>query len=366
MTSGFMLKKPDKTRRSFQIVPYKREAGRKVYGSSLKTPELDALNESLKAGRLSEAACLAEIKSKVLPELKRRARVPEKVAIDSLISESNLKVFKEYWNKEYRRARLEEPSVARTEFLTALRILEPLSLHSSTIDALQDHWDKKERGTRHKRYGNRVNQLLEFLGRAETIKTDRASTPPLKFVTWLELTEMLKYISSEELRLLYQTLWGTGARLGEALAMRPEDVRANGSVYIHRQIDRSKNLKGYTKNKRNHDTIILEEALPAVQAWAHVADKAALRSRCQHPLIDAAKKAFPREREKWISPHKLRASYVKQMLELGVPLYRVAQFLGDLVSTVEAHYKQWVISDAEIEHVREIMSEGYKRLKGSR
>lgn len=363
MISGFIVKKPDSKRRTFQILPYSRVNRKNVYASPIQSPALDALNESLKRGTINAAQALIEIKTNIMPELKRIKKIPEKVAVDSMLSEHNLKVFAEFWRENYRRKKLERPSVARDEFHTALRFFEPLSLHASTVDQVQDHWDKKLKGTRHKRYGNRINQLLRYLRRGFEIETDRATVPELKWVTWEGLEKINEHVNNPVLRDLYRALYGTGARLGEMFAITLADIRPNGSIYISKQIDRDGELKPYTKNKNSHDTIILDEAIEAVKRWASVENKLEYRKCCQHPLIDAARMAFPSTKSKQISPHKLRHSYVKQMLTLGVPLDRVAQFLGDRVSTLETTYRQWVVSDSEVDHVRSIMASGYKRLK---
>lgn len=361
VTRGFLLKRPDSKRRTFQIIPYTNADGKKTYSSPVQSPELAALNASLLAGTLTAVQALVEIKTRLLPELKRRAGTQVRVLADSNISDNNLRVFKAFWSEKYRRARLELPATAKAEFYSALRILEPLSLHTVDVDTLQDHWDRKEKGTRHKRYGNRINQLLEHLRRGFTISTDRATTPPLKWVSWAELERILERVSDTHLKDLYRTLYGTGARLGEVF---PDfDVRSNGTVFIQRQLTAQALEKPYTKNKKKHDTMVLPEALDAVKRWAALPNKASYRKRCQHPLIEAALATFPADPVKQISPHKLRHSYVKQMLTLGVPLERVAQFLGDRVSTLETAYRQWVVSDSEIDHVKEIMAAGYKRLK---
>lgn len=363
MITGFVLKRPDDKRRTFQILPYRLVNGKRLYQSPVSEPALKSVNDGVLAGRLSVADAEIEIKTKIIPELRRRASIPDKVIIDSLVSTQNMKVFNDCWAKEYRRKKMEDPKTARAEFMRALAILEPLSLYTCDVDTLQDHWDKKESGTRHKRYGNRINQLLRFLGRGFELRTDRAIVPPLKSVTWDELNSILEYLEEEPLKLLYRSLYGTGARLGEMLAIGPEDVRSNGTIYIHKQLDRYKRIKPYTKNKKSHDTVILNEAIESVKKWAAIPNKVEFRSRCQHPLIEAAKRAFPKDTSKQISPHKLRHSYVKKMLELGVPLHRIAQFLGDNVSTLEAVYRQWVVSDVEVDFVKSIMNEGYKRLK---
>lgn len=365
--TGWILKKPDAKRRTFQLVPYQRLNGKKVYSSPIKHPELEALNTSLKSGTLEQHDAELQIKRKILPALRLAANGSANGSTDavarSMIGDANLKAFEAFWATHYRRKKMERPSVAKDEFMTALRILEPLALHTASIDELQDHWNKKESGTRHKRYGNRINSLLKFLGRDVRIQTDRAVIPPLKWVSWSDLEKILEHVRDENLKDLYRTLYGTGARLGEMFAIASSDIKSNGTIFISKQIDRDKRLKRYTKNKKAHDTIILPEAMEAVKRWAAVDDKTSYRKRCQHPLISAAAKAFPNDPIKQIGPHKLRHSYVKQMLTLGVPLDRVAQFLGDTISATEANYRQWTVSDAEIKHVRDLMAAGYKRLK---
>jgi integrase len=344
-------------------VPYRRANGKRVYSKPIKNGDLDNLNRSLQKGELTAAQAETEIKANLLPELKRRAGVQTKVAIDATISENNMNVFKAFWNHEYRRKKLEHPTTAKNEFFFALSTLEPLSLHTCNVDQLQDHWDKKLSSTRHKRYGNRINQLLGYLKRGFEIVTDRASVPAVKWVSWDELEKILENVSNPELQDLYRSLYATGARLGELFLLEPGDVKANGTIYIHEQLDRDCKAKAYTKNKRAHDTLILKEGLEAVKRWAAVENKESLRKRCQHPLINASKKTFPTNKLKHIGPHKLRHSYVKKMMELGIPLDRIAQFLGDRVSTVESTYRQWTVSDSEIDYVKEIMRLGYSRLK---
>lgn len=366
MITGYLLKKPDSKRRTFQLLPYSRANGKKIYASPVDTPELAALNESLRQGTLTAAQCELEIKTKILPELKRRIGVKDKAQGESQVSENNLKVFKAFWTKEYRRKKLERPSTAYDEFITALRYFEPLSLHAADVDEIQDHWDKKLKGSRNKKYGNRINQLLTYLNRGFSIVTDRAVTPPLKWVTYDELQKILERVNNPVLRDLYEALYGTGARIGELFVISPEDVRDNGTIYISRQMTPTAELKPYTKNKKSHDTLILPEALPALKRWAAVKDKASYRKRAAHPLTEAAVATFPADREKQISPHKLRHSYVKQMMTLGVPIDRIALYLGDRISTIETTYRQWTVNDSEIDYVKSIMAEGYKRLAAKR
>ena len=365
MITGFLLHKPSAKRRTFQLIPYQRINGKKVYSSPLKNADLDSLNQSVKDGTLTAAQALVEIKSNILPALRSRLGLRDKVLAESQVNENNLSAFKALWNKTYRRKKLECPQTAYDEFITAMRYLEPLSLHSSSADEIQDHWDRKLKGSRNKKYGNRINQILKHLGREFEIVTDRAVVPSLKFLTWEQLEKVLEKVEDPILKDLYRSLFGTGARVGEIFVLNETDIRENGTVYIGRQMTRSGEIKPYTKNKKSHDTVVLFEALPALKRWAAVKNKAVHRKRYAHPLTTAAKKTFPGEPTHQICPHKLRHSYVKKMMLLGMPLDRIAQFLGDKVSTVESTYRQWEVSDPEVDFVRAIMDEGYKRIKNS-
>src|SRR6476620_5189369 len=117
MITGFLLKKPDSKRRTFQIIPYRRLNGKKVYFHPIEDSTLATINTSIKTGLLTNAQAESEIKLKLLPELKRRAKIPLQVAAESQVSENNLKVYKAFWNEYYRRKRLECREPASSEFL---------------------------------------------------------------------------------------------------------------------------------------------------------------------------------------------------------------------------------------------------------
>jgi len=349
--TGFILKKPDKTRKTFQIIPYQRIDGKKVYGFPLEHEALTALNSSFAKGQLSASEALMHVKKVLIPKLKNKFEMPEKLVVETRISEHNLRVYKDFWSAVYRRKKIRRPETARSQFLKALYYFEPLSLHSSDIDDIQDHWDKKLKETSHKRYGGRINQLLAFLKRGFQINLDAAKKPQLKWVTWEELEKINERVSNPVLRDLYRALWGTGCRLGEIFPLGPDDLKDNGAIYISKQVDSKLNELPYTKNNINHDTIVLPPAREAVERWLAIQNKSQYRKNSTHPLRDASRAAFPHDRSKWISPHKLRHSFVKFLTSRRVSLNEIKDLIGDTLKTTEDTYAGWVISSDSVDYV---------------
>jgi integrase len=342
------LKRPDARRRTFQIVPYERVNGKLQYGKPLEHEALKSLNKSYLAGELTANDALLQIKQILIPKLKNQFHIPMRVELASKVSEGNLRAFMQYWNTEYRRKKLENPKNAKNEFLRALYTLEPLSLHSTDIDTIQDHWDARLKGTRHKRYGGRINQLLRYLKREVQISLDRADRAVTSWVSWEELQAINDCVSNPVLRDLYCMLWGTGLRLGEAFVLSTSDLKGNGTLFINSQMAPDLRIKKYTKNRIEHDAIILPVALEASLRWLAIPNKDSYRKRCQHPLINASKGK--------ISPHTLRHSFVRALTDQGMPLDKVALLIGDTLKTTEDTYRGWRTSSNDLDFILKVLA----------
>ena len=351
--SGFIIKRPDEKRRTFQVLPYYREDGKKLYLNPVEHEALTAVNSQLAAGKLTADEARMHIKRVLIPKLKGDFGMAESLAVEARIGEHNLRLFNEYWRAVYRRKKIDAPETARSQFLHALLTLEPHSLHSTSIEVLQSHWDKQMSGTRHKRYGARINQLLKHAGRTTTLSLDRADAPQTIWITWEELNKILAYVNDSVLRSLYRMLWATGCRLGEAFAFSTEDLSSKNTLYVHRQVTSKLKIKPQTKNRKKHHTVVLPEGLPATQEWLALADKLTYRRRASHPLRAAARKAFPTSPNKWVSPHKLRHSFVHRLVEKGVSLHDIKNLIGDTLKTTEETYSGWIISDDNLDAVME-------------
>jgi len=347
---NLLVKKPDKQRRSFQIVPYTWTNGKRLYEKPIEHESLSSLNERYKSGELPLEEASLYVNRILLPALKKDFRIPEAQLVNVVICDGNLRIFNSFWAAHYRRKKIESPETARSHFNFALRMLEPLSLHAH-IDDIQRHWDDRLKGTRHKRYGARLNQLLKFIGRAERLSLDKRNPPETRWVTWDELQKINVRVADPVLRDLYSALWATGCRLGELFAIKKEEVRADFSFIVERQLAYNRKPKAYTKNRRKHKTIVLPQGHEAFARWLDVEDKLKYRKRASHPLIYASREVFPSDPAKWMSPHKLRHSFVHFLVEKGVSLHRIKDLIGDTLKTTEETYAGWVIADESLEEV---------------
>lgn len=329
-----------------------------IFGEKPKQPivkdeSLDTINLNFKTGLITSDEALFLIKTQIIPRLKKEAGFQDKILIESLISEKNWNVFKQFWNKEYEGKSLISHYTAKQEFYVALKALEPLSLISSSRKEIQKKLDYEFNEVRHKRYSSRINALLRFLGRDFIINPKRRSTQEVRYVTWSEFQTVLSKVKDENLKNLYIVLYCTGLRLGEAFTINQRDLKTNGTIYITKQLDRLYKPRE-TKNRKNHRTLILKEGIEAFDKWSGLENKEKYRNIASHPLINASRKCF-KDKARQISPHDLRHSYVIHMLGLGVPLDRIAKFIGDTIQTTEKFYAGFVTSDNEIEFVKNII-----------
>lgn len=361
MSSGLSAKRPKGKRKGFSVTPYTRVSGKKVYGPALTSETLQNLNREIKSGRLSLVEANLLFDRDIFPELKRQHAVRDNAVVDSLISAQNMRLFEKFWAENYRRKKMEAPQTARYQFLAALRFVEPLSLTSASIDALQTQWDSKLKGTPHKRYGARINQLLEFGGRGFKLYLERAVTPPLKYLTWKELCHVLTYIEDPDLQDVYIACWGTGCRIGELFALTPEDYRMKKKVvHVEKQMNKKFEIVNRVKNGKPHDTLIIPEAKPAFDRFVRREDRTAHRLQCWKVLKEVTKKAFTKDPNKHVGTRKLRQSYVKHLLGIGVPLQTVANYIGDTPSTAQSTYAQWEVSTLELDMVEAILERAKK------
>lgn len=353
MKFGFSIKKPGKIRRSFSIHQKVYSQGQKPKQPQVQDESLNTININFKKGLLTLEEAFLLIKTQIIPRLKKESGLQEKILIESFISEKNWKVFKDYWDKEYEDKPLVSHYTAKQEFYVALKGLEPLSLISSSKREIQKKLDEEFNEVRHKRYSGRINSLLKFIGRDFTINPKRRMLPEVRYVTWNELQSVLSNVKDSNLKNLYITLYTTGLREGEAFVLTPRDLKTNGTIYITKQMTREFKITA-VKNKKNHRTLILKEGIDAFNKWTDIQNKEKYRKNASHKLINASRKTF-KDKQRQISPHDLRHSYVIHMLGLGVPLDRIAKFIGDSIQTTEKFYAGFVTSDNEIDFVKSII-----------
>ncbi len=353
MKVRFNVKRPDKTRRSFSVVKDSLDTSGRTY-ETLENEELDSINKNLTKGLIDETQAYHLIKTQLIPKLKKEIGVKERIVGEAQIGEQNLKLFREFWKEEYELRKLRRPEGARNDFLTALRYTEPLSLVVASRQDLQKHLDKKLIGRAHKRYVGKINQMLRFAGREFRLFTKKAPLPLVRYVTWEELPQVLAHINDPVIRDLAIVLFCTGVRLGEAFVLGARDLKSDQSIFISKQLTDKLEITEI-KNSKPHKTILLKEGVEAYKRWCAVPDRQSYRKKCQHPIINAARKTFPDE-ERQISPHDLRHSYAIHVLAKGASLDDLTFLLGDTISTVQMYYAGFVMSDKSVDRVSALIN----------
>lgn len=370
MKQGLIVKRPNGKAKSYSVIPYTRDlTGKKVYGERLENEALASLNKLLKTGELTAAQAALQFEHVVLPQLKNDSKKQNKVLAEAQVSEKNLQWFTKFWSKEYESKDLSNPKTAYDEFIAALRGIEPLSLMTSSRETLQAKINKSwPEGGRNKKYGGRINQLLSYYERGFVLHLKSPPTPTVAYVSlqefkklqanifvYLDNQQRINVAATAAVRDLCEYLFGSGKRFGEAFVLKPRDLKANGSVFVSKQVKRDGSIDDL-KNNKPHYTLLLEETVEAAKRWASLDEKEQYRGSIAYRAFKrAARQTFKDKDRQSLTIHDLRHCYAVHLLGLGVPLDKVAKLIGDTVATAELHYAGFVASDAEIDFIKSIV-----------
>lgn len=355
MRVDFLVKRPGKGgRATFAIVRIDHLPGQKPVRKTLKTPEIAALNSNLKSKLLTLEQANHQVDKVIVPELKRRAGLQEKLSDESRILDANWKLFRKVWKEDYSLRRLRENSVisADVDFRAALKLVEPHSLMTTDRETLQRHWDKVVSGNRSRKYGHYVNTLLKAAGRDFTLNVAEKVLNEVDYLTVDDFKTFQEHLFYVPAKLLADVLFGTGVRIGEAFMFTERMLKPNRSIYVSQQMYENGKI-GPPKNKP-HTTVLLPQFEDSYREWCRLKDRALYRTKLDRRIRAAAKEAFP-DPERQISPHDLRHSYAIHMLGMGLGLSDIAMLLGDNEQTVREHYIGFVMADQQIDRINTIV-----------
>lgn len=358
----FSIKRPDKFRRSFDIIEDRKSPSERVQTSIKKVTKysgqaaaLESLNANFQKGILSELEVEVTIRDVIKPQLEQMVNRASRAQTESTVMAANMRIFNAFWSDRYENnRRVIDRTRVRNQFLYALRKLEPLSLSGCEEKELQRHWDQVLTGTAHRRYGRAINTLLRFLGRPTKLILERNDDIAIEYITADELKKLTFHIIDPDLSDAVTTLFSTGVRTGELFALTRRNLKNTKALYVDQQIDRQ-GVRRATKNRRKHDTIVLDSGLEAILRWLDLdfERKMELRHSISHRLAEISEKILGRR----ITPHHLRHSYAILLLEKGVPLDRVAQLLGDTVEVTQKHYTGFVVTDHAINSLHKLINQ---------
>lgn len=357
-TGGFSIKKPSGRRKSFSVHRKIYRAGQRPQQPKVEDERIDSINELFRLGKINEQSALNQIKQ-VIKSIKEKEGFADSLVNRAIASEDNFALFERFWARKYERnKKILRKHTVRNEFNFALKSLGNISLLTISEEELEELCNQVFEDNQHKRYVGRINSLLIEAKRGFTLKVRKPPKQRVKYVNWAELQKILTHVQDENLKCLYVTLYCTGVRLGEAFMLNPDKVERNKPLPVKQQLTDDMKIRD-RKNKTECKTIILDFGFNEVKAWTELDEKLkfSYRKRCQHHLIYAARKAFPREPEKQVSPHDLRHSFVMYLLGKGVSITQAAKLIGDTVRTTEMHYSDIIQSSEEFELVQNILKQ---------
>lgn len=337
MTSDlrFYIKRPKGRHRSFALVAFTwlptRQKAYQPLAPQLAS-KVSAVNSQFKSGAIGEHEAVSLLKNVIARAMNRAGHFVH----DSQLSEPNQKTFDRFWHDEYSMRFLKDEKAMRYKLLKALRLIEPLAVQTASCQELSDQLRANSKSTDELRYAvDRLNQILAHLKRGFRLRKPKPTFRTVKHLTLPELRSVLPFIADPGSRALAVTLFASGCRLSEALALTPFDL-GHGSINVTKQLTR----KGLELPKREKvgwaGLIPIDEH--ALKSWLHLPDKERYRERFAKDLRRACHAAFPTDSTKWVSPHDLRHSYAIHCLSLGVSIDEVSLSLRNTVPVCQRYY----------------------------
>ena len=265
-----------------------------------------------------------------------------------------------YWNVYYRQKRLmlKAPENVRWDIARVIRLVGPLSLRTASMAELQEAIEGRGLpADTQRRVVSRLRSILKFLGRGDVdLIKRRPEDKQVLFLTETELTNVLRFVGSNPMKLLMQAALYSGCRIGELMALKPTDLNKAGYLTIRHSLDRKGNL-GPPKNGKVRRTYLFPKGRALYNAFLKAKEgiTPSMRRDAAKYVKRACKKAFPEDESKWVNFHALRHSYAIMCLEGGLTISEVALFLGDQERVVRQYYIGFVASDAVIERAKRVL-----------
>lgn len=172
----------------------------------------------------------------------------------------------------------------------------------------------------------------------------RIQKTPMQFWTREEFDKFIAVVDNPTYRAIFYTLFFTGRRKGEVLALYSDDVHQDYIVFdktcTRKTLDNSPYKITSTKNERRAKTIICK---PLKVALAEYTPQKPFYFGGQHPtpentITHAFERYIAKAGVKRIRIHDLRHSFVSMCIHLGASVYVVADLIGDTVAQVFKTY----------------------------
>jgi integrase len=339
----FFIKRPNSKFRRKTFAVYKRDGKR---NSTVKIPDLDALNESLIRGIVDPITAEKSVKLLV-----KRLYAQNGINTELPSNADNERILNEYWQRQYKHRKLVDRNSARYKLERAVRAMGDLSLLTATQEQFQEKLDSLPfNPTKVRQVASSLQLIINFLKRDIVLARPPKEHPDVVHVTEEELSRIIGCLESEHLRVLVEVLFYSGCRLGEAFGLSEIKVRKDHLV-IDTQID-SRGSRRLPKCRKRRKAFISKKAIIIVQRWLDLKDTF-LYSRTN--ALKIFKQAAFRALKRDVTLHDLRHSYAISLLSKGVPLSLVAQSMGNSEKVCEEYYTGFVLVDEAIETIKKIV-----------
>nr|DAH66700.1 MAG TPA: Integrase [Bacteriophage sp.] len=178
------------------------------------------------------------------------------------------------------------------------------------------------------------------------VKKPKRRTPKtaMQFWTREEFDKFIAVVDNPTYRAIFYTLFFTGRRKGEVIALNADDVHRDYIVfdktYTRKTVDKNAYKITTTKNERRAKTIICEPLKAALAAYTpqkpfYFGGNAPIH---ENTIAHAFDRYIEKSGVKRIRIHDLRHSFVSMCIHLGASIYVVADLIGDTVAQVFKTY----------------------------
>jgi integrase len=274
------------------------------------------------------------------------------------LSEINAKVLKNYWQKVYSTRLNSDLDSAKYDLEKALLLIEPLAIQTAEQAELQDQLKKCSSLKVRIRATSRLNEILKWLERDFKLNKPSDSVTSIQYCTLPEFNKIVRHIENDDLKNFACTLFASGLRISEALALIDGDY-INHKLNVVKQLVRDK--KGNTeiklpKRKKIGQVVVMQKFDKQIKAWIAVENKDQYRYSLYDALEIAARKALPDgPKRAWVGPHDLRHSHAVYLLANGASLTQVSLNLRSGINVVQKYYTGFAHTDESAELLKKML-----------
>lgn len=333
---------------------YHLEGRNRVYkplSPSLKA-DVDSINKKFQEKIVSKEDVILLLKELIKSEYRKQG-TQAKVLNESELSKVNDKIFNQFWQEVYAIRYISDEKSAQYDFKKSLRLIEPLSIQSASALELQTQLKTKSKTSKeNRRATDRLNQILFWLKRNIKLNKPKVGLTKVDYLTFDEFQKVLIHLEGD-IKILAMVLFASGMRLSESFAVTPEDF-VNGHIMVNKQLT-EEGITKLPKREKTGKSVVIPDGREAMEQWVLVENKSRYRYAIYNQLIEACRKVFPNQRDKWVSPHDLRHSHAIYLLSKGASLTQVALNLRNRIDVCQRYYTGFAHSEDTLEALNRLI-----------